>query len=89
MYKRQLEYQADGLLIREETYSFTPEIDGALYVSLRSDRRQYLFKLEPTLYTGRNWLKRYATCLLYTSWPKVKHFVENVVQNIKILQESR
>lgn len=59
--KPQLEYQADGLLIREETYSFNPEIDGALYISLRSDRRQYLFKLEPTLYTGRNWLKRYAT----------------------------
>lgn len=58
--KPQLDEQADGLMIREETYSFTPEINGALYVSLQSERRHYLFKLEPTLYTGRNWLKRYA-----------------------------
>lgn len=57
----QLEYQAEGLLIREETYSFTPEINGALYIYLQSNHRHYLFKLEPTLYTGRNWLKRYAS----------------------------
>lgn len=57
----QLDYLPDGLLIREETYSFSSEINGALYVVLTSENRQYLFKLEPNLYTGRNWLKRYTS----------------------------
>ncbi|MCP1382595.1 hypothetical protein [Runella salmonicolor] len=51
--------QEEGLSIFTDDFSYDSGFDVALYAFLRSDSRNYLFKLEPNLYKGRNWFRRY------------------------------
>ncbi len=46
-------------MIYSAAYSFDAGFDASLYAFLRSDQRNYLFKLEPNPYKGRNWFRQY------------------------------
>jgi hypothetical protein len=63
--------QTDGLAIYADAYSFDTGFDASLYAFLRSEQRDYLFKLEPNPYKGRNWLRQYdkgsSVVIPYTS----------------------